>query len=72
MKTRDILAEIEAIKSKVEVLSDSERHADLIISMLLQVLREIETTGANTALRRKRARSAMQFAMAHLGMDEAA
>ena len=72
MKTAAILSEIEAIKAKVEVLHDSERHADLIISMLLQVLREIETTGANTALRRKRARSAMQFAAAHLGLEEAA
>lgn len=72
MKTREILAEIEAIKAKVEVLDDSERHANLIISMLYQIVKEIEATGANTALRRKRARSAMQFAAAHLGIEEAA
>jgi hypothetical protein len=71
MKTRDILTEIEAIKAKVEVLNDSERHADLIISMLYQIVKDIEVTGANTTLRRERARNAMRFAAAHLGIDAA-
>ena len=71
MKTRDILTEIEAIKEKVQVLHDSERHADLVISMLYQVLKEIEVTGANTSLRRQRVRNALQFAAAHIGVEAA-
>ena len=70
--TREILAEIDRLKSEVQVMKDSDDNADLIISMLVSLVKDIEGTGANTTLRRKKLRSVLAFAHAHLGIEEAA
>lgn len=51
----------------IDLMRDSERNGDLVITMLVAALKEVKTVGANTALRRQQVKHALEFAAAHLG-----
>lgn len=55
------------MQARIDLLEDSDRNADLVITMLVGVLKEVMTTGATTKARRDRVRGALEFAAAHLG-----
>ncbi len=53
----------------IDLMRDSERNGDLVITMLVDVVKDIRTVGANTQLRRQRVKNALEFAAAHLGVE---
>jgi len=57
---------------RIALLEESDRNADLVITMLVDALKEVRTVGASTALRRHKVRHALEFAAAHLGREDAA
>ena len=60
------------LEERLALLEESDRNADLVISLLVEALKEVRTVGAGTSLRRQRVRHALEFAAAHLGREEAA
>lgn len=55
------------MQARIDLLEDSDRNADLVITMLVGALREVMVTGATTKARRDRCKGALEFAAAHLG-----
>ncbi len=59
------------LQARIELLEDSDRNADLVITMLVAALKEIMVHGATTKARRDQVKGALRFAAAHLGEEAA-
>lgn len=68
---RAIQAHKRSLQERIDLLEESDRNADLVIKMLVNVINEIRVTGGNTTLKRSRIKHSLEFAAAHLGEDAA-
>ena len=68
---RAIQAHKRSLQERIALLEESDRNADLVITMLVGALQEVMVSGATTKARRDRCKGALRFAAAHLGDDAA-
>ena len=68
---RAIQAHKRSLQERIDLLEDSDRNADLVITMLVGALQEVMVSGATTKARRDRCKGALRFAAAHIGEDAA-
>lgn len=61
----------ESLQAKIDLLEESDRNGDLVITMLVAALKQVMVSGATTKLRRDQCKSALAFAEAHLGVEAA-
>ncbi len=59
------------MQARIDLLEESDRNADLVITMLVGALQEVMVSGATTKARRDRCKGALRFAAAHIGEDAA-
>lgn len=68
---RAIQAHKRSLQERIDLLEESDRNADLVITMLVGALQEVMVSGATTKARRDRCKGALRFAAAHIGEDAA-
>lgn len=57
------------MQAEIDLLRDRERSAEVIITMFMDLARDMKSNGTNTKQKRDRYKNVMQFGCAHTGVE---